>query len=253
MLIGTNREEWKLFRIGDPRRRLTHEDLERRLRRTLSGTGHAEAALELYRPDPAVRRRATPEDAWVAFQSDRVFHQPAGRLADAHASAGGRTYTYLFTWRPPLFKDRLGSCHALEIPFVFGTLRARALRPWLLASPGAARLSDRMQDAWVAFARSGDPWHSGLPAGRHEAAELSHQDDQRDLAQIGALARHVGSGQNQDLVPSGIELGIVGHKAIRASTPEHRLHDRVTPATDLEALAEIDLGPYPSIASCHFG
>jgi para-nitrobenzyl esterase len=169
MLIGTNREEWKLFRIGDPRQKLEPEDFERRIRRTLAGSGDAEAALAHYRADPGVRRRATPEDAWVAFQSDRVFHHPASRLADAHAHAahatkgGGRTFMYLFTWRPPLLSERLGSCHALEIPFVFGTLRSRVVRPWLLASPGALRLSDRIQDAWIAFARTGDPSHEGLP------------------------------------------------------------------------------------------
>ena len=39
----------------------------------------------------------------------------------------------------------------------------RFLRPFIGLAPSAARLSRRMQYAWIHFARSGDPGHDRLP------------------------------------------------------------------------------------------
>jgi para-nitrobenzyl esterase len=164
MLIGTNREEWKLFLFGIPRARsLREEGLRRRLAAALPEDA-VERALAAYGPGSAPGpASATPHDLWIAFQSDRVFHVPAERLADAHARHVPQTFRYLFDYAPRLLRKRLGVCHGLEIPFVFGTLRARMLAPFLATSERARRLSERMQDAWVAFARSGNPEHEGLP------------------------------------------------------------------------------------------
>jgi para-nitrobenzyl esterase len=61
-------------------------------------------------------------------------------------------------------RGALGSCHALEIPFVFGTLGTPAMDRFAGTGPDAQRLSDQMCDAWAAFARTGDPSHPGIPA-----------------------------------------------------------------------------------------
>jgi para-nitrobenzyl esterase len=37
------------------------------------------------------------------------------------------------------------------------------VRAGLIANPSAQRLCDRVQDAWIAFARAGDPSHEDLP------------------------------------------------------------------------------------------
>jgi para-nitrobenzyl esterase len=166
LLVGTNLDEWKLFMLADLRgRRLDEAGLRARLERTFAANGgepaHARVAFEVYRaPDP-LRPGAAPWERWAAFQGDRVFHVPAARLAEARA-AGGRTWAYLFTWAPPLLRRRVGSCHGLEIPFVFGSLH----EPWLRAlfgGPLAPALSRRMQRAWIEFARSGRPADDALP------------------------------------------------------------------------------------------
>jgi para-nitrobenzyl esterase len=65
----------------------------------------------------------------------------------------------------------LGSCHALEIPFVFGCVDDRLVQRFVGDHPAVAGISQRMQDAWLAFARSGDPAHPGLGAWpRYDAA-----------------------------------------------------------------------------------
>jgi para-nitrobenzyl esterase len=160
-LIGSNRDEWRLFTMFDPRsRNLTESDLRRRLTRQLGSEREADAAVEVYR---AARRGRSPARLWEAVQSDRVFHHPAQRAADALAELGVPVWRYLFSWRPPLIGRRVGAGHGMELPFVFGTLRDGLLRRTLGALPSAGWLSRRMQDAWIAFARDGSPGHTRLP------------------------------------------------------------------------------------------
>jgi para-nitrobenzyl esterase len=166
VLIGSNRDEWKLFMLGDSKGRALDEDgLLRRLERILPGEDanghpHSEVALEAYRR--VTHGERSPSEMWIAFQSARIFHYPAIRLAELHSAHTPETYRYLFTWAPPLVRSRLGSCHGLEIPFVFGTLRQGLFR--LIGLTAQSRtLSDRMQGAWMTFARTGHPGHEGLP------------------------------------------------------------------------------------------
>ncbi len=113
----------------------------------------------------------TPRDLWVAIATEYVFRLPSVRLADAHAAAAGPgvgTYSYLFTWESPMLDGYLGSCHALEIPFVFGTVREPG-HPGVLRR-GARRpgpVGGHAPDAWTSFARTGSPgawpaWEPGL-------------------------------------------------------------------------------------------
>ena len=54
-------------------------------------------------------------------------------------------------------RGALGSCHALELPFVFGKLDLPGLDRFAGASPAAEVLSGQMMDAWLAFARTSNP------------------------------------------------------------------------------------------------
>lgn len=164
-IIGTNRDEWRLFLMGDPRMRNLSEDaLERRVRRTLRavvGTDDEDLiASAVARYGPAL---GTPIGRWSAFQSDRVFHAPAALLAHACARAGSPVYSYRFDWAPRMVGGMTGSFHALEIPFVFGTLRSGFLRAFLGATADARSLSNRMQQSWLSFARDGVPAADNLP------------------------------------------------------------------------------------------
>lgn len=169
LLIGTNRDEWRLFMWGDPKgRRLDPDGLRRRVERSLSldgevTDGDVDLAIGIYRHPRLDRGRPTPTDSWVDFQTDRIFRYPATRLAEIQSAHAPETYAYLFNWRPPLLSNRVGAAHGVEIPFVFGTLRRRELRPLIGWSRTALRLSDRMQQAWASFARSGSPECELLP------------------------------------------------------------------------------------------
>lgn len=84
---------------------------------------------------------------------------PALRLADAHAPAPGGTFMYEFAWPSPIMDGRLGSCHALEMPFVFDTLdlRHHQMMGGALGTDPPQELADTMHRAWVNFASKGEP------------------------------------------------------------------------------------------------
>jgi para-nitrobenzyl esterase len=168
MLIGTNRDEWKLFGLGDRRvKALDEAALLRRCARNIpgrdaAGRSFAERVIEDYREARVGRASVEPRELWFAIESDRHFRWPATQLAEAHARWQPRTYAYLFTWESRALGGALGACHALEVPFVFGCVADGVLAELVGDPPGARSLSERMQDAWLAFARTDDPAHPGL-------------------------------------------------------------------------------------------
>jgi para-nitrobenzyl esterase len=90
---------------------------------------------------------------------------PAIRVAEAQRAHQPATFMYLFAWPSPAAGGRLGACHAIELPFVFGTLAAPHMERFSGSGPAAERLSQQTMDAWLAFARDGvpaapgaDPW-----------------------------------------------------------------------------------------------
>ena len=84
------------------------------------------------------------------------------QLAEAHANRQPATYAYLFTWESPALGGALGSCHALDVPFVFGGVEGGSVSKFVGDGPAVRTLSDRMQEAWLAFARTGRPAHPAL-------------------------------------------------------------------------------------------
>jgi para-nitrobenzyl esterase len=151
LLVGTNRDEWNLFLLGDAKARALDEaGLRRRFERWLAPDA-AERAHALYRE---ALPRASPRARWGVYQTHRVFLAPAERLAAAQA-AHAPTWSYLFSWSPPLVRRRIGACHALEVPLVFGTFRHPLLRGLYLG--GARAAARELGQAWLAFAREGRP------------------------------------------------------------------------------------------------
>jgi para-nitrobenzyl esterase len=169
LIVGTNRDEWKLFSLADPKlKALDEARLVRRLERALpgrdaQGCSYAERALEVYRRARSAGEEVSPLALWNAIEGDRVFRIPAVRLADAQSAHAADVYSYLFTWESPVLGGALGACHGLDVPFVFGTAMLPALRPFVGEGPEVAELCARIQGAWIAFAQSGSPCHAALP------------------------------------------------------------------------------------------
>ena len=67
-------------------------------------------------------------------------------------------YHYQFDWASPDYPE-LGAFHSLELPFVFDNFPAFDLGQ----TEQDRELALQMLDAWVAFARTGNPNHDNMP------------------------------------------------------------------------------------------
>jgi para-nitrobenzyl esterase len=162
LLVGTNLEERKFHRRLDPEvDRLTDDRLLALLadaRTKAEAPFDPAAAVAVYRQARAARgERTTAQELWFAISSDRRYRVPVMRLAELHAAHTPDTYAYLFTWQSPGWGGLLGAGHTVEMPFVFGTLEAPDTRDIVPAGSPVGTLATQMQDAWIAFARSGSP------------------------------------------------------------------------------------------------
>ncbi len=172
VLIGTNGDEAAFFGVALPAVNGLDQPGLRRWVERIVPSEDAETVIEGYRRARAARGEGTePRDLWVAIATDSVFRGPSVLLADSHAlsrsggslgidgseAGGAGTYLYLFTWETPAFGGLLGSCHALEIPFAFGTVTNPVIQQFAGGGDDALRLSEGMRQAWVSFAWTGSP------------------------------------------------------------------------------------------------
>ena len=118
---------------------------------------------------------SSPNAARAAI--DKVIHDlyfagPVRAHAESQAAAGTPTWLYHFTHVPPTpWGADLGSHHAAELVYVFGTLTRReegGERPLGLTPVGDytetdMTLSATMRGYWVQFAATGNPNRGGLP------------------------------------------------------------------------------------------
>jgi para-nitrobenzyl esterase len=162
LLIGTNRDELTLFGLGNPALMALDESGVHRWVANAAPDVPVDELMEGYREARLARSEAVDaRDMWVAVGTDCVFRWPSLQLAAAQAAQGARTYVYLFDWESPAFGGILGSCHALELPFVFGAVGVPAVQLFSGAGPEVEALSAQMQRSWLAFSRDGSPSHDG--------------------------------------------------------------------------------------------
>jgi para-nitrobenzyl esterase len=154
LLIGTNLNEWKLFGMMDPGALNMDESMMVDRLKFFIPPRYVEEVTMAYRKARSGRGDSTsPFELVSAVLSDFMFRTPALQMTEGHQRRGMPVYSYLFTWKSPALDGLLGACHALELGFVFGTHDAQ----FCGRGPDADRLSQRMQDAWLAFARTGKP------------------------------------------------------------------------------------------------
>ncbi len=164
VLLGTTLHEWRLFYLapqamgrGQARPEPDAERLAHEFERTLPG--RSAAMLAGYR---ALMPDAAGSDVFCAYETDRMFRIPTIRLAEARFAAAAPTFHYLFDWTCA-WNTRLGSCHIMEIPFVFGITDRPTGQFFTGGGEAAERLSREMRAAWTSFARCGRPTGLGWP------------------------------------------------------------------------------------------
>ena len=156
LLVGTVLNE-QTHGINHPEYEdMTKDEVLRRARERFND--RAEAVIAAYQK---LYPKAKPFDVLsVAFAAQS--RQNCVTQAERQVSLGGApVYTFWFAWQTPVLDGRPRAFNCSELPFVFNnTDRAAAMTG---GGAEARELGGRMSDAWIAFARKGDPNHSGLP------------------------------------------------------------------------------------------
>ncbi len=161
MLIGTTKDESRMLLAGDVGNfDLTEAEMRSRLIDFLEvGPNETDRIIAAFR---ARRPSATPSDIFFAVTNARMLWLNALAQAERKAAqGGGAVYMYRFDWNIPILDGRLGAPHGVTVPFVYRTIDAA--KSMVGMGPERRPLSDRMSEAWLAFARTGDPNHPGLP------------------------------------------------------------------------------------------
>jgi para-nitrobenzyl esterase len=155
MLIGATLNEYSPS-LGNAGMEAMTEPMAKGILATTLGAG-ADAAWTAW-------RSAYPDAAVVDLVSRIVsgqFGAPAVAQAQRKARQGDRAWLYRFDYNPPVLDGRARAFHCSELAYVFDNVDR------CLNSTGgteeARALAAKMADAWIAFARSGDPNHKGLP------------------------------------------------------------------------------------------
>ena len=97
------------------------------------------------------------------------FGVPSVRYADAHARHGRNTYMYEFGWKSSVAGGVYGAYHGVELPFVFNNLESvKGERGMLGPDGGPADLAEKMQAAFVQFAKTGNPGWEAYKTGERK-------------------------------------------------------------------------------------
>jgi para-nitrobenzyl esterase len=154
LLIGTNRDEMTLFLSGLSGYGTWNEQ---EALKALANLGPADIVYERYK---ALHPDWTPTQLAVSISSDGSFRIGSIKQAERHIDAGTPAYLYLFTWESPMAGGSLKAAHSVEVSLVFDNL---ARDPSAQADEKAQLVAEAMSEAWIAFARTGNPNHAGLP------------------------------------------------------------------------------------------
>ena len=113
----------------------------------------------------AAVKEAYPNASMPSDMIDVDFLFRPGAVAQAKARAAmedaAPVYMYMFSWQSPVMDGKYKAIHCMELAFVFNNIE----RCWQMNGSGedAYELAEKVSQAWVNFAYTGNPNHDGLP------------------------------------------------------------------------------------------
>ena len=168
LIIGHTTDEFPIFRsFVNPQNFIIRSLAKRLISKRLVNMGikkdELKRVLQIYKEKSA--NPNIPNIEYDELATDLGFRLPSLLVADAHSNGEAGTFFYEFAYKAP----NIGvAMHVLDLFFVFGTLDTSdvtdGMRP--SQSEGEKSLSTSMMDAWVNFARTGNPNHPNLPEWR---------------------------------------------------------------------------------------
>lgn len=158
IMVGCTKDERTLYTVGEPWwGKLTEAELAQKIGAAYGAKGDALiAAFRKLRPGDS------PSYLYTDIASAAGAFIGSIRLAERKAAQkGAPAYFWVFQWGSAVDGGILRAQHTAEIPFAFDNA---AKGPILLGtSPEVQKLAKQVSDTWVAFARTGNPNHAGLP------------------------------------------------------------------------------------------
>jgi para-nitrobenzyl esterase len=156
MIIGTTLNEF-VTAINHPEYEdMTPADLEKRVA-SLFG-GQAPQVLAAFRQRTPT---ASPFDLWSHIGASSVREAAIAQATAKAALGAAPAYLYWFTWQTPVLNGRPRAFHCSEIAFAFNnTDRCETMTG---GGADARALAEIVSDAWIHFARSGNPNHPKMP------------------------------------------------------------------------------------------
>jgi para-nitrobenzyl esterase len=165
MIIGNTHDETRAFLGGDPRNfALTWEDLPGRLAPELVLDIAPRRVIARYRE---LYPHYTPSE--VFFAATTAGRSWPGHLiqAEQRAKIGAPAWMYQLDFGSPIDGGKLRAFHSFDIALVFDNLGAPGSKTG--TGPAARGVARQMSEAFLAFARTGDPNCAAIPAwGKYE-------------------------------------------------------------------------------------
>jgi len=116
--------------------------------------GDLVAAYRACEPD------ASPCELLAVIQSDQMMRRGSVTLAERKLAGGGEpVYMYLVTWKSPAMDGFLMASHGLCVPLSMDNTHTSPA----VDTPNGHAVANAMSEAWLAFARSGNPNTPSLP------------------------------------------------------------------------------------------
>jgi para-nitrobenzyl esterase len=159
MMIGNTHDETRsLIGRGDATAwTLSWDDLPRKLENEMRVDISGDAVVVEYR---RLYPQYSPTDVFFAATTAGRSWRGAVVEAELRAAQGSPAYAYQLDWGSPQDGGKWGAFHTLDIPLMFGTLTATGSATG--DGDDARKVSETMQRALLAFARTGDPNYPGM-------------------------------------------------------------------------------------------
>jgi len=161
VLIGTTRDEIKLYTLTIPGTSLVPRFEVRKILRSLGGS-YYDGMMKLY----SFKDYRRPINLFHAVATDTALGSRAYHVAEL-ASRNAPVYYYRFDWDETRMPNKAGAFHSLEVPFVFGGLNLDFTLAKLVANKktvaAAQPLVDKVMAYWGNFVKTGNPNGPGLP------------------------------------------------------------------------------------------
>jgi para-nitrobenzyl esterase len=104
---------------------------------------------------------ASPMDLYIVIFSDMIMRNGSVTLAERKLAGGtAPVFMYLLSWESPAMDGFVGASHGLCVPLSMDNCDSA---PMTADYPESRAVAAHMSEAWLAFARGGDPNHPELP------------------------------------------------------------------------------------------